>query len=46
MGYVDFAYFPWPKYQISEASWAVEPFISVKWQQKKFGATCYAINVG
>ncbi len=36
MGYVDFAYFPWPKYQISEASWAVEPFISVKWQQKSW----------
>ena len=35
-GYIDFAYFPWPKYQISEASWAVEPFISVKWQQKSW----------
>ena len=35
-GYVDFAYFPWPKYQISEASWAVEPFLSVKLQQKKW----------
>ncbi|MBF1441640.1 MAG: hypothetical protein HXN44_05805, partial [Prevotella nanceiensis] len=35
-GYVDFAYFPWPKYQVSEASWAVEPFLSVKWQQKSW----------